>query len=65
LSFGEDLEDELGGAVGEREVAQFVEADEFGAGVAADDAAELAARVRRGDYGARRWTAQRPSCRRV
>ena len=43
VALGEDLEDELGGAVGQREVAQFVEDDELGAGVAADDAAELAA----------------------
>src|SRR3954464_7935276 len=37
VAFGEDLEDEFGGAVGEREVPEFVEDDEFGAGVAADD----------------------------
>ena len=43
VAFGEDLEDELGGAVGQGEVAEFVEDDEFGAGVAADDAGELAA----------------------
>ena len=40
---GEDLEDELGGAVGQGEVAEFVEADDLGAGVAADDAGELLA----------------------
>ena len=45
VAFGEDLEDELGGAVGQREVAQLVKDDELGAGVAADDAAELAARL--------------------
>lgn len=43
MAVGEDLEDELGGAVGQREVAQLVQADELGAGVAADDARELAA----------------------
>ena len=43
VAFGEDLEDELGGAVGQREVAELVEDDELGAGVAADDAGELAA----------------------
>ena len=43
MAFGEDLEDELGGAVGQREVAELVEDDELGAGVAADDAGELAA----------------------
>ena len=43
VAFGEDLEDELGGAVGQREVAELVEADELGAGVAADDACELLA----------------------
>ena len=43
VAFGEDLEDELGGAVGQGEVAELVEDDELGAGVAADDAGELAA----------------------
>jgi hypothetical protein len=43
VQFGEDLEHELGGAVGQGEVAQFVEADDFGAGVAADDSGELLA----------------------
>jgi hypothetical protein len=43
MAFGEDLEDELGGAVGQRQVAQFVQADELGACVAADDPCELAA----------------------
>jgi hypothetical protein len=42
VAFAEDLEDELGGAVGQRQVAKLVENDEFGAGVAADDAGELA-----------------------
>ena len=42
VAFGEDLEDEFGGAVGEGEVAEFVEDNELGAGVAADDAAEFA-----------------------
>ena len=44
VALGEDLEDELGGAVGQREVAELVEDDELGAGVAADDSGELAAR---------------------
>ena len=43
VAFGEDLEDELGGAVGQAEVAQFIKDDELGAGVAGDDAGELAA----------------------
>ena len=43
VAFGDDLEDEFGCAFGEREVAELVEDDEFGAGVACDDAAELAA----------------------
>jgi hypothetical protein len=43
VAFGEDLEDELGGAVGQREVAEFVKDDELGARVASDDACELAA----------------------
>ena len=43
VAFGEDLEDELGGAVGQREVAELVDDDELGAGVAGDDAGELAA----------------------
>ena len=43
VAFGEDLEDELGGAVGQGQVAELVEDDELGAGVAADDAGELAA----------------------
>ena len=41
VALGDDLEDELGGAVGEREVAELVKDDELGAGVAGDDAAEL------------------------
>jgi hypothetical protein len=36
------LEDEFGGAVGQREVAEFVAEQQLGAGVAADDAGELA-----------------------
>jgi hypothetical protein len=36
------LEHELGRAGGEREVAELIEDDEFGAGVAGDDAAEFA-----------------------
>src|SRR5215210_3531031 len=32
VSFGEDLEDEFGGAVGQREVAKLVEDDKLGAG---------------------------------
>src|SRR5919106_769163 len=43
MSFGEDLEDELGGAVGQREIAQLINDDKLGAGVACDDAGELAA----------------------
>ena len=43
VAFGEDLEDELGGAVGQGEVAEFVQDDELGAGVAPDDPGELAA----------------------
>jgi hypothetical protein len=43
VAFGEDLEDELGSAVGKGQVAEFVEDDKLGAGVAADDAGELAA----------------------
>ena len=42
VAFGEDLEDELGGAVGQRQIAQLVADDQLGAGVAADDAGELA-----------------------
>ena len=43
VALGEDLEDELGGAVGQREVAELVNDDELGAGVAGNDAGELAA----------------------
>ncbi len=43
VSFGEDLEDELGGAVGQREVAKLVTDEKLDAGVAADDPSELAA----------------------
>src|ERR671918_862089 len=43
VAFGEHLEDQFGGAIGECEVAQLVQDDELGAGVAADDAGELAA----------------------
>ena len=43
VAFGDDLEDELGGALGEREVAELVKHDELGACVAGDDARELAA----------------------
>ena len=45
VQFGEDLEDELGGAVWQGEIAELVEADDLGAGVAADDPAELPAAV--------------------
>jgi hypothetical protein len=38
VALGEDLEDELGCAVGEREVAELVEHQQLGAGVFADDA---------------------------
>ena len=43
MAFGEDLEDELGGAVGQAEIAQFIKDNELGAGVAGDDTGELAA----------------------
>ena len=56
VAFGEDLEDELGGAVGQGEVAELVDDDELGAGVARDDAGELAACL--GLLGAR-WRARR------
>jgi hypothetical protein len=39
------LEDEFGGALGQGEVAEFIEAEELDAGVAGDDAVELAARL--------------------
>jgi hypothetical protein len=42
VSLGEDLEDELGGAVWQREVAEFVADQQLGAGVAADNAREFA-----------------------
>ena len=42
VAFGEDLEDEFGGAVGQGEIAEFIKQDELGAGVASDDAGELA-----------------------
>ena len=42
VALGDDLEDELGGALGQCEVSELVEDDELGAGVARDDAAELA-----------------------
>ena len=42
VAFGEDLEDELGGAVGQGQVAQLVTDKQLGAGVAADDPVELA-----------------------
>jgi hypothetical protein len=42
VAFGDDLEDELGRAFGEREVAELVDDEELDAGVAADDAGELA-----------------------
>src|SRR5215211_9559176 len=45
MAFGEHLEDQLGGAIGEREVPELVEDDELGARVAADDAGEFAAAV--------------------
>jgi hypothetical protein len=37
------LEDELGGSVRQREVAQFIQDDELGAGVAANDPSEFTA----------------------
>src|SRR6266508_4203086 len=43
VAFGEHLEDELGGALGQRQVAKLVKDDKLGARVAADDAGELAA----------------------
>src|SRR3954453_21673951 len=42
VALGEDLEDELGGAVGQREIAELVNDDQLGAGVAGDDAGEPA-----------------------
>ncbi len=45
VAFADDLEDELGGALGQIQVAQFVKDNQLGAGVAADDAAELASAV--------------------
>ena len=42
VSLGEDLEDELGGTVGQRQIAQLVTDKKLGAGVAADDPFELA-----------------------
>ena len=46
VSLGEDLEDELRGAVGQRQVAQFVTDEKLGPGVAADDQGELAVALR-------------------
>src|SRR3954451_5120594 len=43
VAFGEDLEDELGGAGGQGEIAELVQDDELGSGVAGDDAGEFAA----------------------
>lgn len=43
MAVGEDLEDQFGGAVGQGQVAELVKHDDLGAGVAADDAGELAA----------------------
>ena len=43
MAFGEHLEDELGGTVGQREIAKLIQDDELGAGVARDDAGEVAA----------------------
>ena len=43
MAVGEDLEDELGGAVGQRQIAELVKDDDLGALVAADDPGELAA----------------------
>jgi len=43
VALAEDREDELGGAVGQGEVAELVEDDKLGARVAADDPSELAA----------------------
>ena len=45
MALGDDLEDELGGALGQRQVAQLIEREDLDAGVAADDAGELAARL--------------------
>ena len=45
VAFGDDLEDELGGTVGQAEIAQLVEHHYLGAGVAADDPGELSAAV--------------------
>src|SRR4051794_39539876 len=43
VAFGEDLEEELGGAGGQGEIAELVQDDELGSGVARDDAGEFAA----------------------
>jgi hypothetical protein len=42
VALGDDLEDELGGALGQSEIAELVKDDELGACVAGDDPAELA-----------------------
>ena len=41
VALGDDLEHELGGAFGQREISELVEDDELGAGVARDDFAKL------------------------
>ena len=43
VAFGDHLEHELGGALGQRQVAQLVADEKLDAGVAADDPGELAA----------------------
>lgn len=43
MQLGEDLEDQLGGTVGQAEIPELVEADQLGPGVAADDPGEFLA----------------------
>jgi hypothetical protein len=47
IALGDDLKYELRGTVGQSEIPELVEDDELGAGVARDDAAELAAALGR------------------
>ena len=43
MAFGEDLEDELRGAVGQGQISQFIADQKLDPGVTSDDAGELAA----------------------
>jgi hypothetical protein len=45
VALGDDLEDELGGALAQRQVAALVKGQELDAGVAGDDAVEFAPRL--------------------